>query len=382
MKNRDIIWTEEEVAARCNATDKVASSSSLDALLSRLKSDPDTPPRDALKQHILKEVTHPSPAPATWVSAARVAALIIVSAIAFTLFHHLTRPIDAKSQALDRSIQWLIDQQHPDGGWRPSTWGGNDQFTAGVTALSLLALLQSEATEVTTARTKAKDFLTAQLTGASPDRTQAFSYNHSLAALALLESYAKDPDDKTKAVIDGAVRDIIRQQSTSGGWGYQVSTGLEYGGTSPANSAISVWPLAVLKRASEQGWTEAKPMVRKATKWMGELIDEYGLLGYRSPGDFPHGPDTLLVMGLSTLSLNDHPLREVSKPNKNTTSDMYHAFFTAQALHKQASQELHALQDHIIATQIKDGSWETRGKWSKAGGRVYATAMASMSLNF
>ena len=354
-----------------------------------LLKDPDTEPSAILRPQIIQAIQSEIEAATTFSFAnkhwTRIAAAILICLSGYILMKARVPHPDTRILAHEKSLNWLMNQQHDDGSWSPSNWGGSDQFSTGVTALSLMALLQSPASEqVTKAVEQATAHLIRTLNKADPNQTQAFSYNYSLATLSLLDAYAAQPNDETKTAIDTALTHITKQQSSSGGWGYQVSTGIEYGSPAPANSAISIWPLAVLKRAAELGWSSNDQNYARATRWLAGRFDENGTMGYRSPGDFPNGPETLLAMGLSTLpdraTIAEKSLQHLDNLDLETR-DMYRLFFTAQALHRGEKTTLTKLQKRLIGMQTDDGGWKADDKWNQAGGRVYATALASLSLS-
>ena len=51
---------------------------------------------------------------------------------------------DEKKQAVAAALKWLASAQEPDGSWDAAKWGAEQQYTVGITALSLLAFIGSD----------------------------------------------------------------------------------------------------------------------------------------------------------------------------------------------------------------------------------------------
>ena len=68
--------------------------------------------------------------------------------------------------------------------------------------------------------------------------------------------------------------------------------------------------------------------------------------------------------------------------------DYYGRYFVSAALKRMegdaARHQLDSMQHALAAMQVRQGSergsWNADDRWSTAGGRVYATALASMSM--
>src|SRR5688572_5424977 len=95
------------------------------------------------------------PRPVRWQRVAAIAAILAVLAGGA-----LTRPFqnapapansalalaDDPSASVGRALDWFCRNQEPDGSWDPGKWGGNRRFEVALTALPLIALLESEPT--------------------------------------------------------------------------------------------------------------------------------------------------------------------------------------------------------------------------------------------
>jgi hypothetical protein len=131
------------------------------------------------------------------------------------------------------------------------------------------------------------------------------------------------------------------------------------------------------------------------------VADEDGTFGYRQKRDFPEGSPTLTAMGaMSVLAgAKGVPIpparRQAIKAQVEQlaaapveTLDYYRRYFLAAALvrldEESARERLSTLRRELAGRQVRQGpdrgSWLADDRWSSAGGRVYATAMASLSM--
>jgi len=75
-------------------------------------------------------------------------------------------------------------------------------------------------------------------------------------------------------------------------------------------------------------------------------------------------------------------------PGPAERQDFYHAFFAVAALDagrpQGFSEKLDHLQNALAARRVRSGhhtgSWAPEDRWSSVGGRLYSTAMATLSL--
>jgi hypothetical protein len=220
-------------------------------------------------------------------------------------------------------------------------------------------------------------------------------YNHGIATVALLELYGLTSDEQLKGPIDRAISYIRDTQSSKGGWGY-----LD-GPPDSANTSISIWQLHALLLANKMGWENTGRNVAAGLAWLRTMVDKGGYVGYRGPRDFPYGSETLTAMGAfclftsasesTTMERSDMRIRYSLKniaSRQGRDIDYYRWYFLTYALHTgdglQSEQWIANLRETLLESQIKSGphagSWEPTDRWSSAGGRVYATAMAALCL--
>ncbi|MCX7703272.1 MAG: terpene cyclase/mutase family protein [Planctomycetota bacterium] len=304
-----------------------------------------------------------------------------------------------KSNAITDAIDWLVKTQEPSGFWDAKKWGGHKDYTVGLTALSLLALLNSgkdsDATQSIIAVERAVKYLIKQQSdegyfGPQCGRTM---YNHGIATVALLEYYGISKDERLIKPLDRAIKYICTTQKKNGGWGYV--DGKE-------NTSISVWPLLALGLAQKMGCRSIQENLEKGIAWIKSMFDEKGYAGYSQRGDFPLGPETLTSMASFLISLysdekaDSHGCEidsgvkqslEQIAAREDSNINYYRWYFLIQALSTcdtQSDKWIDSLQKELIKSQVKkgehSGSWDPNDCWGSVGGRVYATALATLSL--
>jgi hypothetical protein len=309
------------------------------------------------------------------------------------------QPAQAVSPAV-QAMTWLCRTQEPDGSWSTARWGGSRRYEVALTALSLLSLLDHAGSGLPE-RGPAADRALRYLCGRQDDRGgfgdvfDGAPYNQGMATLALLKAYQMNPDASLKLALDRAIAGITARQLRDGGWGY---VGVE---TPASNLSITLWQVEALRLAAALGWDQARVPAARGLRWIAAVADDKGAFGYRQSGDFPEGSRTLTAMGaMSLLDVAEGNLvpaarRAAIKARVQHLAaatqpdlDYYGRYFLSAALKRMgeesARQQLAAMRTALAATQIHQGpqrgSWNADDRWSTAGGRVYATAMASLSL--
>ena len=168
------------------------------------------------------------------------------------------------------------------------------------------------------------------------------------------------------------------------------------------------------------GWPDSRSPAEKGLAWLATMIDAEGRAGYERPGHFPDGSESLTAMAAFLLGAAPaRPGESEGRGSKVARSlaravaeerrdvDYYRSFFFAYALHAvggtggaagpdstggalpvPSATSRAGLPEHrrsaLVESQVTEGqysgSFEPRDRWSVTGGRVYATAMAALSL--
>jgi hypothetical protein len=232
-------------------------------------------------------------------------------------------------------------------------WGGDQRFEVALTALPMVALLTAEA-EITperaTAIAKAKQRLEAfrANNGAFGTRFSGASYNQAIGTLALLQAYKQQPDPAARGPLTNSLAVIISQQTNEGWWGASKAV--------QPNLAATLWQLETLQLAVELGWEDFRPHLNRGHQWVNA----------------------------------NSPARDLTLPARLPSQgvDFFDAYFATtklrSAVDPASQQRLAAIRHSLLEQQISQGAdsgtWSPDGRWGQVGGRLYATAMASLAL--
>lgn len=305
-----------------------------------------------------------------------------------------------KNEAIAGGLAWLAANQEADGSWNAEKWGARKDHTAGITALSLLAFMGRESVPGkgphAEAIRKGIGYLVAvqDASGRIGPACDNAMYNHGMATVALMKARHLATDKAWKDAGDRAVDFVCAAQNELGGWGYLT------GNSGAANTSVTVWQLQALILAEGMGRTDLTPRIDRSLAWLRSIADGGGRMGYSREGESSSGYETLTAAGILCLVADDSrnwdrgrteqlvKSLEAAAGQQGKTVDYYRWYFMTHALQVAggtASKEVAGqLQDTLIAQQASKGpgagSWEPGDRWSPAGGRIYATSMAVLSL--
>jgi hypothetical protein len=318
--------------------------------------------------------------------------------------------------AVDRGVAWLAKVQEPDGRWTYISESGkraaksaireHDMALTGLATLTFLAADHSPAKDGPYRQTVARaiTWLIAQqgadgdLRGAREFRgggsIKANFYDHAIATMALAEAALMTGDKRTADAAKAGARFICANQNIrTGGWRYLPS---ESGDTS-----VFGWQILALHDCEQLGF-DIPPQVRDRAIHYLTLVSSgttRTLAGYL-PGEGPTpvmSAEALLCRVLLGQPLDAAGVREVTEfltrdlPQSGKI-DMYYWYYASLSLAQmQANPQVREAwdrwntrcRDTLIATQSRDGdragSWSDP-RWGEYGGRVFATSLATLTL--
>lgn len=333
---------------------------------------------------------------------------------------------DASENAVDLSLKWLAAVQEPLGFWDASQHGsgqigvdkdgidrkfaGRDADT-GITALAVLAFLGKLNTlekGIYAPHVKsALRWLVAQqktIEWPNGDRTSGYlggeatqfagMYCHGMATFAIAEAYAvsrgTEDAEFLREPLERAILFILATQIDDGGWRYVK-------GQPDGDMSMFGWQLMALKSAEAAGIKIPFETKHKMAKFLdARRLGRYnGLAGYRE--DEPPTPamtaEALFcrqMLGLDNdQSATDEAARFLlsNRPSRSTLN-LYYWYYGTLAMHQRGGQDWDqwniAMRDLVISEQRtlgpQAGSWDPRGVWGTYGGRIYSTAVATLSL--
>ena len=338
-------------------------------------------------------------------------------------------------QALRDGLEWLKNHQSPDGSWDCDGFSancgeigstvcdgdGHAQHDVGVTGLALLAFLGegNTTTEGQYKKTVAAGikWLKGQQdpdTGLLGEKSShEFLYNHSLATLAVCEAYFASRSPLLKKTAQEAVNYIQRARNPYGAWRYDVPP------IGDNDTSVTGWMIFALAAAAEAGLEVDEGAFDGALSWIDEVTDPAtGRIGYDSFGSLSsrtvaneHYPrekgEAMTGVGmLCRIFIANHKGEDISKldilekhaelmkrtpPEWDPTGfgcDMYYWYYGTYAMFQMGGNHWRAwekaMEKAVVESQRRDGdekgSWDPIGPWGYAGGRVYSTALMTLSL--
>jgi hypothetical protein len=314
--------------------------------------------------------------------------------------------------AVHIALRWLADNQAANGRWDASDHGAGRedmvlgrsrqnagiQADTGVTGLTLLAFLAAGHTHFEgeyreTVRRGLEFLLRSQARdgslGADAD-SFARMYCHAMATLALSEALGMTNDERLRDPVRRALAYTVASQSnTTGGWRYVPAD--------PGDTSQLGWQWMALKSGEAAGIPIPDRTREGVAKFLRSVSSGTagGLAAYR-PGEGPSRTMTAealycwILLGLPA----DHPavaeasealLGEMPGMAKHNCYYWYYATLALYQLQNDAWRRWNdSLTQTLVARQRKSGpqagSWDTDTVWGGYGGRVYTTAISTLTL--
>jgi len=330
---------------------------------------------------------------------------------------------------IDRGLRWLAEHQDVDGKWDVDDFmkhdadggitdgAGNGVHDVGVTGLALLAFL-GDGTTLRSGRYQAVvksgiHWLRQQQqpsgcigSAASHD----FIYDHSIAALAMVEAYGLSNYHSLRRNAQRAIDYLESHRNPYRVWRYQPADG-------DNDTSVTGWCVMAYKSAADFGLTTNPQAMTLAASWFDEVTDPAtGRCGYSGRGEpssrlsaahrdrYPVTVgEAMTAVGLlcrfflgqdpSKVQVMNHAADTIlaAPPRWDADAsavDHYYWYYATYALYQMGRHHWDEWREHltkaVLRTQRHDGnftgSWDPAGVWGEQGGRVYSTAMLVLTL--
>jgi hypothetical protein len=306
--------------------------------------------------------------------------------------------------AIRKSLTWLASRQEPDGSFAPLA--RNPGYRTGVTAAVLLAFLSEGhshtrgTTEWRFAVARGVDYLlglqqqSGRCAGLLGPAEGHYAYNHALATLALVETYAMDgrrlPRERSariRAAVSQAIGLLLHSQRADGGWRYEL-----FPGAGDNDTSVTIFAAMALGAARSAGFAVPAEATERIAAWFAKVTDESGFAGYQHAGDRAGESPTLTagtlfaeeLLGLSN-SVRDRRAAlvraEVDDPHGSLSRNVLLRFYTAMAFRLRGEAVLRTMAPLILARQQRDGSFRSgEDLHGVHGGDCFQTALEVLTL--
>ena len=316
---------------------------------------------------------------------------------------------DASEASVARGLVWLKNHQLPDGSWNfnhvssprcDCTMPGrmeNNPYAA--TAMAVMAFLGAgnthETGEYQLEVRYGLDFLISQGTRVGKGISYygelsgpATYYTHGLVTIALSEAYAMTGDPRLRPAVTGAVEFLADTQDYGGGWRYFPGQ--------PGDTSVVAWQLMGLKSAQFSRITIPQKVFSGVDRFLISVSSmrgsQYAYLPDRSNSPTPSMTAAGLLCKMYLGAKENHGgmragIRYLDQRGPEPDG-MYYNYYATQVLHHWGGPEWdrwnNVMREHLIGTQIRDGhamgSWDVADRHGFAGGRVYMTTLALLTL--
>jgi hypothetical protein len=315
---------------------------------------------------------------------------------------------DRLNDALHRATQYLLSQQEP------GTGGIHNKMRneTAMTSLSILALgacghQPSDPTPEGRAMKRALAYVL-EPNAQEPDgyygrKDGSRMYGHGITTLMLAEMLGMGADleqdiairDRCHKGIDLILRaqKVPKNDNNRGGWRYSPDAG-------DSDMSVTVWQTMALRAARNAGFDVPKEAIDEAVRYIKRSYEperprgggQSGLGGFGYQGRGREMSTTAEGL-LALLVCGDYQSDEVKGASERLKRDgirpgerwfFYTTYYYAQSMYQRggrfAEEGGRVVTDVLLPLQSREGWWEGLGGEERGGGKVYATAMAVLSL--
>ncbi|MDQ7780499.1 MAG: terpene cyclase/mutase family protein, partial [Planctomycetota bacterium] len=348
------------------------------------------------------------------------------------------------AEAVVAGLTWLAKHQGPDGCWDSDGFSaackdskcsgpGHPGHDVGVTGLALLAFLSAGHTHLSrgvVGGVKCSDVVKNGILWLQrnqdasgrfcPETGVKHVLDHAIATLAMCEIYGMTKSPLMEKSAAKGIEYLIKARTQGRAWRYEFQSG-------DNDMCVTGWCVMALKSAHRAGIDVGQSNFEEALKFLGEVTDETTcLVGYKTRGDattsvaragindkYKSHP-TMTAMGMlvrmfieidaksKTLATQAKALAaDLPERGKDGLATDYHYWFLgtfALATYAEMdgkggeARERWKLWSEIVKKAAIErqkkgdagcgaGSWDADDRWGYEGGRVYATALGTLTLD-
>ncbi len=308
-------------------------------------------------------------------------------------------------EAVALALDWLARHQGPDGRWdgehfddrcRQCTGTQRVKCDVALTGLSVLCFVAADHTHVKAGpyrRTvdRALQWLLKHQARDGGLMDGESLYSHGIAAIALAEAYGMTHDPALKDAVESAMRFIYAARNKEvGGWRYRPGQA--------GDTSVMGWQIMALTSAKRAGLDVPEDAFKIADRWL-DLVHRPS-----RPGTYAYQPRREVTPAMTAEGMFIRQLLGAAReeprmrgsaayilehtPIWGLDANTYYWYYATLALFQHQGSEWRQWNEGIklllIDRQRQDGraagSWDPDGRWAGVAGRVYQTAIATLTL--
>lgn len=303
-------------------------------------------------------------------------------------------------RAVTLALEWFKTHQSDDGRWSGKHFddkcgkcSGEAEIDsdASMTGMALLCFLGAGHTHAADGPyrqnvSKAINWLIRREDADGDLRRGETMYSQTIAAVALCEAYAMTRDANLQVPARRAVEFVARGPSRKDGR------------SAASDTSVLGWQIMSIKSAERAGFNVPTAAFDAARRWLDQTAQRgsSGRYGYR-PGESPTAAATAEAMFVQQLlghTRDEGRMAESARfilatpPSWRHEAPTHYWYYATLAMFQQQGDSWKqwnaALVKELLANQHQEdglrGSWDPQDPWSRLGGRVYQTAVCTLSL--
>ena len=303
-------------------------------------------------------------------------------------------------KAVGRALEWFTKHQEADGRWSGKNFdahcgkcAGNAEIDAdaAMTGIVLLCYLGAGHTHVAEGPyqqvvAKALKWLVDRQAASGDLRRGETMYGQTLSTVALCEALAMTKDQRLTAPTRRAVDFVLRTAAN------------QNRATREEDTSVLGWLVMTVESARRAGIVVPRDVFEGAGRWL-EQASSSGAPGRYSysrggPASAAMTAEAMFVQQILGHSRDEARMKESAAfilsqpPVWDGAAPTYHWYYATLALFQQQGDEWdrwnRQLSPILVEHQRRDGaaagSWDPQDEWSRLGGRLYQTAVCTLSL--
>ena len=313
---------------------------------------------------------------------------------------------DRVDESLVRATQYLLQQQDENGSISNKMRNETAMTSLSILALASLGHQPGDPTPEGQALKKGLAYIlmpdVQEKDGYFGQKDGSRMYGHGITTLTLAEMLAMGVDaqqdelirEKCRKGLDLILRSqkVPKNEASRGGWRYTPDT-------SESDMSVTVWQTMALRAAKNAGLEIPKSAIEDAVRYIKRCYQpddekkggaKMGGFGYQGKGrELSTTAEGLLALQVCGEYESDEVLAASDRLMKSGLTEnekwlYYLTYYYAQGMYqrggKHAEEGRRVVADLLLPLQGRDGAWEGKGGEERGGGKVYATAMAVLSL--